>query len=231
MRVDEHREPALGLVCFDEAQVRLLASRVGRWEGARCPSWGAVLSRSKSLVGAKELLRELLACTTTGGMRYDVSAALYRFYAFCAATTVPEIHDLAETIETWQAPTILAITTGLSNARSEGYNRIIKHVGTGSSNTSAASRSASATPTTSAAEYGGPAPANHGRRHPGPDSSSPAKSEEPVKVGIRWLFLRVGPHRRPCAAWVFVVAAPGRVLGGVVLSGTPTWRADPIERE
>lgn len=39
---------------------------------------------------AKELLRELLACTTTGGMRYDVSAALYRFYAFCAATSVPK---------------------------------------------------------------------------------------------------------------------------------------------
>jgi hypothetical protein len=33
------------------------------------------------------------------------------------------IHDLAATIETWQAPMILAITTGLSNAPSEGYNR------------------------------------------------------------------------------------------------------------
>ena len=78
---------------------------------------------------AKELLRDVLACTATGGLRYDLAAALYRFYAFCAATSVPEIHDLAETIETWQAPMILAIITGLSNARSEGYNRIVKHVG------------------------------------------------------------------------------------------------------
>jgi transposase len=78
---------------------------------------------------AKELLRDVLACTATGGLRYDIAAALHRFYAFCAATSVPEIHDLAETIETWQAPMILAITTGLSNARSEGYNRIVKHVG------------------------------------------------------------------------------------------------------
>lgn len=78
---------------------------------------------------AKELLRDVLACTATGGMRYDVSATLGRFYAFCAATKVPEIHDLAKTIETWQRPMILAITTGLSNARSEGYNRIVKHVG------------------------------------------------------------------------------------------------------
>ena len=40
-----------------------------------------------------------------------------------------EIHDLTQTIETWQSPTILAITTGYSNTRSEGYNRIVKHIG------------------------------------------------------------------------------------------------------
>ncbi|KAA1243347.1 transposase, partial [Mycobacterium simiae] len=78
---------------------------------------------------AKELLRDVLACTVAGGLRYDIAAALHRFYAFCAATAVPEIHDLAATIETWQAPMILAITTGLTNARSEGYNRIVKHIG------------------------------------------------------------------------------------------------------
>ena len=39
---------------------------------------------------AKELLRDVLACTATGGMRYDISAALYRFYAFCADTAVLE---------------------------------------------------------------------------------------------------------------------------------------------
>jgi transposase len=71
----------------------------------------------------------VLACTATGGLRYDLATALYRFYAYCAATSVPEIHELAETIETWQQPMILAITTGLSNARSEGYNRIVKHIG------------------------------------------------------------------------------------------------------
>ncbi len=53
----------------------------------------------------------MLAYTTTGGLRYDLAAALYRFYAFCAATSVPEIHDLAETIETWQQPMILATIT------------------------------------------------------------------------------------------------------------------------
>lgn len=71
----------------------------------------------------------MLACTARGGLRYEITAALYRFYAFCSACSVPEIVRLAETIETWQEPMILAIQTGLSNARSEGYNRIVKHVG------------------------------------------------------------------------------------------------------
>lgn len=69
------------------------------------------------------------ACTTTGGVRYDITTNFYRFYALCAATNVPEIHDRATTIETWQQPVLLTIITGLSSARSEGDNRIVKHVG------------------------------------------------------------------------------------------------------
>jgi len=78
---------------------------------------------------AKELLRELLSCADRGGLRYDIATALDRFYRFCAACTVPEVHRLARTIETWQTPIIAALQTGLTNARTEGYNRIIKHVG------------------------------------------------------------------------------------------------------
>ena len=78
---------------------------------------------------AKELLRDVLACTARGGLRYEISTALYAFYTFCAACSVPEIGQLAQTISNWQEPMILAIQTGLSNARSEGFNRIVKHVG------------------------------------------------------------------------------------------------------
>ena len=78
---------------------------------------------------AKELLRELLSCTGRGGLRYEIHTALDRFYRFCAACTVPEVISFARTIEAWQAPIIAALQTGLSNARSEGYNRIVKHVG------------------------------------------------------------------------------------------------------
>ena len=78
---------------------------------------------------AKELLRELLSCADRGGLRYEIHAALDRFYRFCAACKVPEVITFARTIETWQAPVIAALQTGLTNARTEGYNRIVKHVG------------------------------------------------------------------------------------------------------
>ena len=78
---------------------------------------------------AKEFLRDLLSCAERGGLRYEITAALYRFYRFCASCSVPEILRFARTIEAWQDPIIAALQTGLSNARTEGYNRIVKHVG------------------------------------------------------------------------------------------------------
>ncbi len=77
----------------------------------------------------KELLRSVMACKYRGGLRYQICAALEEFYTFAAACKVPEIHTLATTVDTWQQPIIAAIDTGLSNARSEGYNRIVKHIG------------------------------------------------------------------------------------------------------
>src|ERR1700712_5953931 len=70
-----------------------------------------------------------MACKYRGGLRYHIWAALDRFYTFAAAGKVPEIHTLATTVDTWQQPIIAAIETGLSNARSEGYNRVVKHIG------------------------------------------------------------------------------------------------------
>ena len=69
------------------------------------------------------------SCAERGGLRRQISAALDRFYRFCAACTVPEVLAFARTIETWQTPIITALQTGLTNARTEGYNRIVKHVG------------------------------------------------------------------------------------------------------
>ena len=76
----------------------------------------------------KERLRALLALGPNAD-REAISHRLYRFYAQAAASDLPEAHRLAETIETWWPAIEAAITTGYTNARSEGYNRLAKHVG------------------------------------------------------------------------------------------------------
>ena len=76
----------------------------------------------------KEDLRRLLALPTTAD-REAISHRLYRLYVQAAASDIPEVHRLAETIEAWWPAVLAAITTGFSNARSEGYNRLAKHVG------------------------------------------------------------------------------------------------------
>jgi transposase len=81
----------------------------------------------------KENLRQLLALAPTPGSavpdRSVISHRLWRFYAQAAACEIPEVHRLAATIETWWPAVEAAITTGYSNARSEGYNRLAKHQG------------------------------------------------------------------------------------------------------
>ena len=58
-----------------------------------------------------------------------ISHRLWRFYAQAAASESPEVHRLADTIEAWWPAVLASITTGYTNARSEGYNRLAKHVG------------------------------------------------------------------------------------------------------
>lgn len=76
----------------------------------------------------KEELRALLALPPTAD-REVISHRLWRFYDHAAASSSPEIHRLATTIEAWWPAIEAAITTGYSNARSEGYNRLAKHQG------------------------------------------------------------------------------------------------------
>lgn len=77
----------------------------------------------------KENLRQLLELAGTNPDRSLISHRLWRFYAQAAASDTPEVHRLAATVEAWWDPVEAAITTGYSNARSEGYNRLAKHQG------------------------------------------------------------------------------------------------------
>jgi transposase len=77
---------------------------------------------------AKEELRELCATAAAGGHRHEIRARLYAFYRWCADADIPELTTLAETIDTWWPAIEVFLTTGLTNARTEGTNRLIKQV-------------------------------------------------------------------------------------------------------
>ncbi len=77
----------------------------------------------------KEDLRSLLALAGTNPERHVIRTRLDSFYQQAAATDAPEAQRLASTVEQWWPAIEAAITTGYSNARSEGYNRLAKHQG------------------------------------------------------------------------------------------------------
>ena len=77
---------------------------------------------------AKEELRQLLAAARDRADDAEIRTRLYRFYSWCADTKIPELHRLATTIETWWPAILAFLHTGLTNARTEGFNRLVKQV-------------------------------------------------------------------------------------------------------
>ena len=77
---------------------------------------------------AKEELRSLLALARTNPDRHQIARKLYAFYTWCAASDIDELHTLATTVETWWPAIEAFIDTGITNARTEGLNRLIKQV-------------------------------------------------------------------------------------------------------
>jgi transposase len=74
----------------------------------------------------KEDLMDLLALHGTHPNRTQISALLIRFYENAAASGLPELRRLAGTVSTWWPQILAAITTGVTNAGTEGTNRVIK---------------------------------------------------------------------------------------------------------
>ena len=75
---------------------------------------------------AKEELRSLLALAGTHPDRSVISHRLTRFYTWCADAAVPELERLATTISTWWPCIETFLRTRITNAASEGYNRVVK---------------------------------------------------------------------------------------------------------
>ena len=74
----------------------------------------------------KEDLRDLLDLHGTHPDRQKISELLTRFYESAAASGLPEIERLATTVSIWWPQILAGITTGITNAASEGINRAIK---------------------------------------------------------------------------------------------------------
>jgi len=75
----------------------------------------------------KEDRRALLALSGTHPDRAVIRNRLFTFYDHAAASTAPEVHRLAATVDTWWPAVLAGLQTGYSNSRSEGYNRLAKH--------------------------------------------------------------------------------------------------------
>lgn len=75
---------------------------------------------------AKEDLLDLLALARTFPPRSVISHRLTRFYTRCADSGLPELERLAGTVSTWWPRILAFIDTGITNAGSEGTNRVIK---------------------------------------------------------------------------------------------------------
>jgi transposase len=77
----------------------------------------------------KEMLRRLLALAGTDPERNLIWNKLTDFYTHCADSEIAQLRRLAWTVHAWQPSIIEGLITGISNGRTEGYNRIVKHVG------------------------------------------------------------------------------------------------------
>jgi transposase len=79
--------------------------------------------------GIKELLRQMLqAHGPNGYSRHETSTRRTRFLAACVDADMPEATRLAATIERWWPEIEGFLELGKTNARTEGYNRVIKQI-------------------------------------------------------------------------------------------------------
>jgi transposase len=75
---------------------------------------------------AKELLRDLLRLAYNDPSGHRIRQRLLAFYDWCAQAEVPELARLAKTLDKWWPAIEPFLHTGVTNAKSEGINRVAK---------------------------------------------------------------------------------------------------------
>ena len=76
----------------------------------------------------QEELRQLLAAAADRADDAEIRTRLSPVLQLVRRYRHPELHRLATTIETWWPAILAFLHTGLSNARTEGFNRLVKQV-------------------------------------------------------------------------------------------------------
>ncbi|MBP2451835.1 ISL3 family transposase [Mycolicibacterium lutetiense] len=112
---------------------RLLTGRERLSDNRFARMWNAIVDEDPSgqilsAYIAKEELRTLLATVRVGGDGHLTRHRLYRFLAWCVDSNIPELLALAKTVDVWWPEINAFVTTGITNARTEGYNRLVKTV-------------------------------------------------------------------------------------------------------
>ena len=110
---------------------RLLRARERLSDKSFAKMWNAIVSEDDtgqilSAWIAKEELRTLLPTVRVGGDPHLTRHRLHRFLTWCADSQIPELLTLAATVDTWWPEINSFIGTGITNARTEGYNRLVK---------------------------------------------------------------------------------------------------------
>jgi transposase len=112
---------------------RLLRARERLSDNSFTKMWNAIVSEDDtsqilSAWIAKEELRTLLSTVRIGGDPHLTRHRLHRFLAWCIDSQIPELLTLAATIDQWWPEINAFVLTGITNARTEGYNRLVKQV-------------------------------------------------------------------------------------------------------
>jgi transposase len=112
---------------------RLLRARERLSQNSFAKIWNAIVSQDDtgqilSAWIAKEELRTLLSTVRVGGDPHLTRHRLHRFLAWCIDSQIPELLTLAATIDTRWPEINTFVQTGITNARTEGYNRLVKQV-------------------------------------------------------------------------------------------------------
>ena len=77
---------------------------------------------------AKEELRTVLSTVRCGADPHRTRHRLHRFLTWCIDSNIPELITLAKTVDAWWPAINAFVLTGITNARTEGYNRLVKTV-------------------------------------------------------------------------------------------------------